>query len=68
MYYEYHKVKKNQGGLMTAKSEDHDKILGLEVGADDYIVKPFSHEEMLARIRAIMRRVDIKDIKKEQLD
>lgn len=54
--------------MMTAKSEDHDKILGLEVGADDYIVKPFSHEEMLARIRAIMRRVDIKDIKKEQLD
>lgn len=54
--------------MMTAKSEDHDKILGLEEGADDYIVKPFSHEEMLARIRAIMRRVDIKDIKKEQLD
>jgi DNA-binding response OmpR family regulator len=34
--------------MITAKSEDHDKILGLDVGADDYIVKPFSHEEIAA--------------------
>lgn len=44
--------------MITAKSEDHDKILGLDVGADDYIVKPFSHEEIAARIRAIMRRIE----------
>ncbi|MGO3838430.1 MAG: response regulator transcription factor [Vagococcus sp.] len=44
--------------MITAKSEEHDKILGLDVGADDYIVKPFSHDEMGARIRAIMRRID----------
>ncbi|MGY3766739.1 response regulator transcription factor [Vagococcus vulneris] len=44
--------------MITAKSEDHDKILGLDVGADDYIVKPFSNKEMLARIHAIMRRVE----------
>lgn len=44
--------------MITAKSEDHDKILGLDVGADDYIVKPFSNKEIAARIRAIMRRVE----------
>ncbi len=44
--------------MITAKSEDHDKILGLDVGADDYIVKPFSHQEIAARIRAIMRRIE----------
>lgn len=45
--------------MITAKSEDHDKILGLDVGADDYIVKPFSNKEMGARIRAIMRRLEV---------
>lgn len=44
--------------MITAKSEDHDKILGLDVGADDYMVKPFSHQEVAARIRAIMRRIE----------
>lgn len=43
--------------IITAKSEDADRILGLEVGADDYIVKPFSPEEVLSRINAIMRRI-----------
>ena len=42
--------------LLTAKSEDMDKILGLTVGADDYITKPFSMRELLARVRANMRR------------
>lgn len=45
--------------MITARSEDHDKILGLDVGADDYIVKPFSNKEMEARIRAIMRRLEV---------
>ncbi|MGE5301621.1 MAG: response regulator [Acidobacteriota bacterium] len=42
--------------MLTAKGEEVDKILGLEVGADDYITKPFSPRELLARIRAVMRR------------
>lgn len=41
--------------LLTAKSEDADKILGLNIGADDYITKPFAIEELLARIRAALR-------------
>lgn len=43
--------------MITAKSEDADRILGLEVGADDYIIKPFSPKEVLSRIKAILRRI-----------
>lgn len=43
--------------MITAKSEDADRILGLEIGADDYIIKPFSPKEVLYRIKAIMRRI-----------
>ncbi|WP_342109472.1 response regulator [Methylobacterium sp. SI9] len=43
--------------ILTAKSEDVDRILGLELGADDYLTKPFNPRELLARIRAILRRV-----------
>jgi len=42
--------------LLTAKLEESDKVLGLELGADDYITKPFSMKELLARIHALMRR------------
>lgn len=42
--------------LLTAKSEDTDKVLGLNVGADDYITKPFNPVEMLARVRSQLRR------------
>ncbi len=42
--------------MLTAKDEEHDKVFGLDVGADDYIAKPFSHKELLARIRAVVRR------------
>lgn len=42
--------------ILTAQSDDIDKILGLEMGADDYIVKPFNSRELLARIRAVVRR------------
>ncbi|MBM3706036.1 MAG: response regulator transcription factor [Actinobacteria bacterium] len=42
--------------MLTAKSEDVDKIVGLEVGADDYMTKPFNPKELVARIKAIMRR------------
>lgn len=43
--------------LLTAKAEEADKLMGLEMGADDYIVKPFSLKELAARIRSLLRRV-----------
>jgi DNA-binding response OmpR family regulator len=43
--------------LLTARLEESDKVVGLELGADDYITKPFSMRELLARIRAVLRRV-----------
>jgi DNA-binding response OmpR family regulator len=43
--------------FLSAKSEEFDKVLGLELGADDYITKPFSVREVLARIRAVFRRI-----------
>ena len=42
--------------MITAKGEEVDRVLGLELGADDYIVKPFSPKEMVARVRAVLRR------------
>jgi two-component system OmpR family response regulator len=42
--------------LLTAKAEETDKIVGLELGADDYVTKPFSPRELLARIKAVLRR------------
>ncbi|MBE2281751.1 MAG: response regulator transcription factor [Ignavibacteriaceae bacterium] len=46
--------------LLTAKGEEIDKVLGLELGADDYVTKPFSLRELLARIRAVLRRGETK--------
>lgn len=43
--------------MLTAKGEDVDRIVGLELGADDYVVKPFNTRELIARIRAVLRRV-----------
>lgn len=45
--------------MLTAKEEEVDKVLGLELGADDYITKPFSMRELIARIKANIRRVDL---------
>jgi len=42
--------------MLTARAEDHDKIMGLELGADDYIPKPFNPHEVVARVRAVLRR------------
>jgi two-component system alkaline phosphatase synthesis response regulator PhoP len=47
--------------LLTAKTEETDKIVGLSVGADDYVTKPFSPRELTARIKAALRRLNIKD-------
>lgn len=52
--------------LITAKSEDADKVLGLDVGADDYITKPFNILEVKARIKAIMRRARSEHEEKEK--
>src|SRR5689334_16529863 len=44
--------------MLTARGDETDRILGLEMGADDYIVKPFSPKELLARVRALFRRIE----------
>lgn len=44
--------------MLTAKGEDYERVMGLELGADDYIVKPFSLAEVMARVKAILRRVE----------
>ena len=45
--------------MLTARAEEIDRVLGLEVGADDYVVKPFSLRELVARVRAMLRRVEL---------
>ena len=47
--------------MLTAKGETFDKVLGLELGADDYIVKPFDPKEVIARVKAVLRRYDKRD-------
>jgi DNA-binding response OmpR family regulator len=54
--------------MLTAKSSEMDRVVGLEVGADDYVTKPFSIRELLARVKAIFRRVDeLKDAAEDDL-
>lgn len=49
--------------MLTAKGETFDKVLGLELGADDYMVKPFDTKELVARVKAVLRRSETKDMK-----
>ena len=53
--------------MITARGEDYEKIMGLEIGADDYIVKPFSPGEIIARINAILRRITPKNDDSEKI-
>jgi two-component system OmpR family response regulator len=52
--------------MVTAIDEDMDRIIGLEMGADDYVTKPFNPRELLARIKAVLRRVDYSQVTAEQ--
>ncbi|GAB4204207.1 MAG: response regulator transcription factor [Roseiflexaceae bacterium] len=52
----FHKEAQTPVLMLTAKVEDNDKILGLELGADDYVTKPFNVRELIARVRAVLRR------------
>jgi DNA-binding response OmpR family regulator len=47
--------------MLTARGEEADRVVGLEVGADDYVVKPFSPKELVARVRALQRRLERRD-------
>lgn len=49
--------------MITARGEDFERIMGLDIGADDYVVKPFSPSEVMARLRAILRRMNPADMK-----
>lgn len=51
--------------MLTAREDEVDKVLGLELGADDYVVKPFSMRELLARVKAVLRRFDGQDKKED---
>ena len=53
--------------MLTAKGQENDKIEGLDIGADDYVVKPFSPKELMARVRAIIRRSDYQAPKAEYM-
>ena len=52
--------------LITAKGEDYERVMGLDIGADDYVVKPFNGNEVMARVRAVLRRMGRNDVTEEK--
>jgi DNA-binding response OmpR family regulator len=54
--------------ILTARGEETDRVSGLELGADDYVVKPFSPKELVARVRAVLRRADAKPMSDERIE
>jgi two-component system, OmpR family, alkaline phosphatase synthesis response regulator PhoP len=54
--------------VLTARGDETDRIIGLEIGADDYVVKPFSPKELVARVRAVLRRAEAKPASSERID
>lgn len=52
--------------IVTGSTDEVDKIVGLEVGADDYVCKPFNERELLARIRSVLRRLDVEQVSQSQ--
>ncbi len=65
-----HLVETNQAPviLLTAMAEDTDRVVGLEIGADDYVTKPFNPRELLARIRAVLRRANSSPRERDPID
>jgi len=55
---EFRKLSNSPIIMLTARSEESDKLIGLELGADDYVTKPFSPKELVARLRAVFRRIE----------
>ncbi|MEO5964343.1 MAG: response regulator transcription factor [Candidatus Limnocylindrales bacterium] len=53
--------------ILTARGDETDRVTGLELGADDYVVKPFSPKELVARVRAVLRRVDAPPVTDERI-
>ena len=53
--------------MITARGEDYDKIMGLDIGADDYVIKPFSANEVMARVRAVLRRIQVQEQQKHNV-
>jgi DNA-binding response OmpR family regulator len=64
---EMRKIGKTPVIMLTAKSETLDKVLGLELGADDYVVKPFDPKELIARVKAVLRRYEHKDFDAQEI-
>src|SRR5213082_1124827 len=54
--------------MLTAKGDEIDKVVGLEVGADDYVTKPFGRRELLARVRALLRRAEYVPASSERVE
>ena len=64
---EIRKIKDTPIIMLSARGEEYDKLFGFELGIDDYVVKPFSPKELMARINAVLRRTEIPDDTKKRL-